>query len=112
MIFLSGASSVFATRNGGTEQDVLINLSLSVDLRKAGTSDRLEDSLDYRTVNKQILGMAENSRYYLVEALAQAVADICLEYPPVIEATVQGREAVRASVRQERGSGNHADKTG
>ena len=30
------------------KQDVLINLELSVDLRKAGTSDRLEDSVDYR----------------------------------------------------------------
>jgi FolB domain-containing protein len=71
------------------KQDVLINLSLSVDLRKAGTSDRLEDSVDYRALNKQILRMAESSQFHLVEALAQAVADICLGNPSIKEATVR-----------------------
>ncbi len=71
------------------KQDVLINLALSVDLRKAGTSDRFEDALDYRSVKKRIMSMTENSRYYLVEALAEAIAALCLEYPPVLEATVK-----------------------
>lgn len=70
-------------------QDVLINLSLSVDLRRAGMSDRIEDSVDYRALNKQILGMAESSQFHLVEALAQAVADICLGHQAVQEATVR-----------------------
>jgi FolB domain-containing protein len=71
------------------KQDVLINLSLSVDLRKAGTSDQLEDSVDYRALNKQVLSMAESSHFHLVEALAQAVADICLGHPAIQEATVR-----------------------
>jgi FolB domain-containing protein len=71
------------------KQDVLINLALSVDLRKAGTSDRLEDSVDYRALNKQILSMAESSQFLLVESLAQAVADICLKHPSVQEAKVR-----------------------
>jgi FolB domain-containing protein len=71
------------------KQDVLINLSLSVDLRKPGTSDRLEDSVDYRALTKQILSMAEGSQFHLVEALAQAVADICLGYPSIQEVTVK-----------------------
>ncbi len=71
------------------EQDVLINLSIDVDLREAGRSDRLEDSVDYRALNKKIVSMAEGSKYYLVEALAQAVADICLENPAVREARVR-----------------------
>ena len=70
------------------KQDVLINISLDVDLRKAGKSDRLEDSVDYRILNKQIVRMAENSQFYLVEALAEAVAGICLEHPSVKEARV------------------------
>jgi len=71
------------------KQDVLINVALSVDLRKAGASDRLEDSVDYRALNKQILHMAESSQFKLVESLAQAVADICLGHPSVQEATVR-----------------------
>jgi D-erythro-7,8-dihydroneopterin triphosphate epimerase len=71
------------------KQDVLINLSLLVDLRKAGTNDRLEDSVDYRALTKQVLIMAESSQFHLVEALAQAVADICLGHPSVQEVAVK-----------------------
>ena len=71
------------------KQDVLINLAISMDLGKAGKSDRFEDTLDYRAVKKRIVAMAENSRYYLVEALAEAVARICLEHPQVAEAQVR-----------------------
>ncbi len=71
------------------QQDVVINLSLSLDLSKAGKSDRLDDSVDYRALNKRIVTMAENSQFHLVEALAQAVADICLENPAVRDARVR-----------------------
>jgi FolB domain-containing protein len=71
------------------KQDVLINLEIGVDLRKAGASDRLEDSLDYRGLNKDIVKMAETSQFKLVEALAEAVAGICLQYPSVVEAKVR-----------------------
>lgn len=70
-------------------QDVLINLSLLLDLRTAGASDRLDDSLDYRALSKEILAMAERSSFRLVEALAQAVADVCLRHPLVQEAAVR-----------------------
>ena len=65
------------------KQDVLISLSLSLVLRAAGKSDRLEDSMDYSTLKKRILAHAEESRYFLVEALAESVADICLREPMV-----------------------------
>ncbi|HEX9019797.1 MAG TPA: dihydroneopterin aldolase [Nitrospirota bacterium] len=71
------------------KQDVLINLSLGVDLQKAGRSDRIDDSVDYRALNKRIARMAEDSHFYLVEALAEAVAALCLENPLVREARVR-----------------------
>ena len=71
------------------KQDVLINLALSVDLRKAGKTDRIEDSVDYRALNKQIMRMAESSQFFLVEALAQSVADLCLAHPEIREAQVR-----------------------
>jgi FolB domain-containing protein len=61
------------------KQDVLINIALETDLRKPGKSDRLEDSVDYRSLTKQIINMTEQSQFLLVEALAEAIADICLE---------------------------------
>ncbi len=63
------------------KQDVILNLSLLADLKKAGTSDRFEDTLDYRAQKKRIIGLVENSHYFLLEALAEAVASLCLEAP-------------------------------
>jgi FolB domain-containing protein len=71
------------------KQDVLINLSLSVDLRKAGRSDRIEDAVDYAALKKRIVGMAEGSQFFLVEALAERIAEICLERREVSQARVR-----------------------
>ncbi len=71
------------------KQDVLISLSLGVDLRAAGKSDRLEDTVDYSKLKKRILAHAEESRYHLIGALAESVAAICLEEPGVLAAKVR-----------------------
>ena len=70
-------------------QDVIVQVSLSVDLARAGRSDRLEDSVDYRALKKRIVSLVEASHYHLIEALAVAIAGVCLEDPMVIEATVR-----------------------
>jgi FolB domain-containing protein len=61
------------------KQDIVINLTIYADLRAAGRSDRIEDALDYRELKKRILTVVENSRRYLVEALAEDIAAVCLE---------------------------------
>jgi FolB domain-containing protein len=71
------------------KQDVVINLSLFADLAKPGKSDRIEDAVDYSAVKKRVLRMAEHSQFYLVEALAEAIAKICLEPPAVTRALVR-----------------------
>lgn len=70
-------------------QDVIINLSLSTDLSKAGRSDNFDDTVDYRDLKKRIVNMAEHSTYRLVEALAEAIADICLMHPAVLQVQVR-----------------------
>lgn len=79
------------------KQDVLINLAIYTDLRKAGKSDRIEDTVDYRALKKRILAMVEGSRYSLEEALAEAVAALCLEHPGVrqVEVRVEKPNALR-----------------
>ncbi len=71
------------------KQDVLINIAISADLRKAGKSDRFEDTVDYRAIKKRVLQIAESSSYHLVEALAEAIAEVCLEHPSVKLAQVR-----------------------
>ena len=70
-------------------QEVVINLALGADLHLPGRSDRFEDAVDYRAIKKRVLEAVENSQFRLVEALAQAIAELCLEYPAVQQVTVE-----------------------
>lgn len=60
-------------------QDILINITLFTDLRKAGGSDKVEHSVNYRTVTKKIIKHVEKSEYFTVETLATQIARICLQ---------------------------------
>src|SRR5690554_4175570 len=60
------------------QQDILINLTLYTDMRAAGRSDDVADALNYRTITKAIIAYVESSQHYLVEALATAIARICV----------------------------------
>ena len=65
------------------KQDVIINISLHADLGAACQSDRIEDTIDYKGLKKRVVAMAEASSFFLIERLAQGVADLCLEEPRV-----------------------------
>ena len=71
------------------KQDVVINIRLTADLKKAGATDRLEDAPNYRDIKKQVLQRVENSQYHLAEALAEAIAAVCLQNEKVLEARVR-----------------------
>jgi FolB domain-containing protein len=70
-------------------QDVLLNITLFGDLRAAGESDQIEDTINYRTVTKQIIKHVESSQRFTVEALAADVARICLKEKGVKRARVR-----------------------
>ncbi|HEV57298.1 MAG TPA: dihydroneopterin aldolase [Phycisphaerales bacterium] len=65
------------------KQDVIVNITLFADLRRAAASDRLDDTINYKTVKKAILAMGEASRFQLIETLAERIADLCLDQPLV-----------------------------
>lgn len=70
-------------------QEILINIVLFADLSKAGKSDNIDDSINYRTVSKKIQEHAETAERLTVEALATDLAEICLAEPGVIKARVR-----------------------
>lgn len=72
-----------------TPQDILINIELRADLKPAGLSDNLDDSVNYRTVAKQVIAHAESAGRLTVEALAEDIAQICLRQPGVQGARVR-----------------------
>ena len=70
------------------KQDVVFNITFYADLRRAGASDRLEDTVDYKAVKKRVLELVEKSSFFLVESLADRVAAICLEDDRVVRVRV------------------------
>ena len=70
-------------------QDILLNLTLFTDLRRAGFSDDIADTVNYRTVTKGILAMVEESTRYTVEALAADIADLCLREQGIVRVRVR-----------------------
>lgn len=79
------------------KQDVSISLTLHTDLRKAGASDQIEDTVDYKTLKKKIMGMVEATKFLLIERMAEEVAKLCLEDPKVerVDVTVDKLGALR-----------------
>lgn len=70
-------------------QDVLINLALDVDMRRAGVSDNIMDAVNYRTITKQVIELVESSRFFLVEHMADEIARLCLADERVLRALVR-----------------------
>ena len=70
------------------KQDVIINVEMHCDLRKAGRSDLLDDTVDYKAIKKAILKLVEESRFQLIESLAESIADIALADDKVHEVVV------------------------
>jgi FolB domain-containing protein len=60
-------------------QNILINITLCTDTRRAAETDDLEDCVNYSTMSKKLLAHAETVNRLTVEALANDLARLCLE---------------------------------
>ena len=74
------------------EQDVVIDLALIADLRGAAEGDDIKQTVNYRTVTKNVVAHVRGSRFRLIEALAESVAGICLAEPRVTRVDVSIRK--------------------
>mgnify|MGYP001293297789 CR=1 FL=1 len=61
------------------KQDVIINITLYADLTKAGQSDDIEDTVNYKTIKKEVLAMVQSSEFLLLEKLATEITRIALQ---------------------------------
>ena len=80
-------------------QEIELDIVLHADLRQAGRTDRIEDTVNYRTIARKVTAAVEASSYGLVEALADAVARTCLEDQRVkrVDVSVRKPGAVRGA---------------
>lgn len=70
-------------------QDILISIELFLDLHKAGQTDDIAHSINYRHVVNKVMKHAEIIGRYTVEALAEDIAGICLEFQDVTKTIVR-----------------------
>ncbi len=97
-------------RERARRQAVVVSVGLHGDFRKAGRSDRLADAMDYAALCDRIAARVRSSRFHLLEALAEAVAGICLaeKHVAAVEAVVEkpgalsGRGRVAVEIRRAR----------
>jgi len=61
------------------KRNIIINIELSVDTRKAGKTDDINDTVSYADVTNAVAKMVATSQYKLLEKLAQEIATICLQ---------------------------------
>jgi len=71
---------------------VLLDLEVQSDLRRAGRTDRIRDTLHYRHISEVVEDVAANQEHKLVEALAQRIADAVLAKFDVDAVTVTVRK--------------------
>ena len=69
-------------------QELVLNLEIERDLSLPARTDCLDDTLNYVDLKNEIVTLAEGSRHYLIERLAQRVAETCLSREGVSSAIV------------------------
>jgi len=79
------------------KQTISLDLEMATDIAKAAASDDIADTLDYKAVAKRLIAFVGESRFQLVETLAERVAEIILtEFNvPWVRVRLNKRGAVR-----------------
>ena len=80
-------------------QTISFDLEFPGDVRRAAKSDRIEDTMNYKSVAKKVLAFVEATDCHLVETLAERVAEMILREFPVawVRVTLNKPGAVRGS---------------
>jgi dihydroneopterin aldolase len=74
-------------------QRFTVDVTLAADLRRAGRSDDLGDTVSYSAVYKLVRGIVEGEPRQLIEAVAEAIAvEILTNFPPVQRVSVTVRK--------------------
>ena len=60
-------------------QTVSFDFEFPADIRRAAKTDKIEDTLNYKSVAKRVLAFVETSEFHLVETLAEEVARLILK---------------------------------
>jgi dihydroneopterin aldolase len=69
-----------------------VDIELLVDVRAAGVSDDLDDTVDYSAICDAVVRVVSSERYRLLERLATRIAEACRADPRVVGVVVEVRK--------------------
>ena len=58
------------------KQTVIIDLEMAADIRRAASTDHIDDTVDYKKVSKRLLTFVGESQFQLVETLTERIAQL------------------------------------
>lgn len=61
------------------KQTVILDIEMAGDCRKAAVNDDVEDTVNYKGVAKRLIAFVGDSKYQLVETLAEKCAQLIME---------------------------------
>jgi len=71
------------------KQDVILNITIEFDAKESMASDHLKDTIDYKTVTKEIVKTVEASHFHLLEKLVDTVIKIIMKNKKAQKTTVR-----------------------
>ena len=80
-------------------QIISVDIEMDFDNKNAAKSDSIEDALNYKLVGKRITSFIKDSKFQLVETLAENISKIILKEFPVttVKVTLSKPGALRGS---------------
>ena len=60
-------------------QKIIVDLDMSTDIAKSAATDELDDTLNYKAVGESVIEMLEESRFQLIETMAEEVAKLVMQ---------------------------------
>ncbi|HPR34065.1 MAG TPA: dihydroneopterin aldolase [Anaerolineaceae bacterium] len=70
-------------------QTLLVNITLLTDLKPAGLTDNIKDTISYSTVAKSVIARVAETQFYTLEALAEDLAKMLLKWSGVRALTIR-----------------------
>lgn len=71
------------------KQDVIVNIEMEFDGTNAVESDKLEDTVDYKSLNKNIIDFVEKGNFNLLEKMVSGIGNIIMEDKRIKKVTVK-----------------------
>lgn len=81
------------------KQTIVLDLEMGADIKKAAATDHIADTVDYKAVSKRIIHFVETSEFYLVETLAERLAQTLIDEfaIPWVRLTLNKKGAIRGA---------------